>query len=366
MGRPVVIVGISGGVDSAVAAALLGQQGYDVVGITMQLGDVSSQDSLPDKVGGCCSPGAVKDARAIASKLGIPHHILNMGERFERDVIDYFCQEYAGGRTPNPCTVCNSGLKFKILLDKALSLGADFIATGHYAQVRYDKIENRYVLSKAVDNEKDQSYALYGLNQFQLSHAMFPLGKITKAKTREIANTLNLDVAKKPDSQEICFISNNDYRDFLSKRIPDAIRPGSFVSRSGHVLGDHKGLPFYTIGQRRHLGVASNKRLYVLDMDVGRNEIVLGDESGLFHLEAAVQDVNWVGIKAPDRPIKADVCVRYQGILNPATVIPVSQTEVSVKFSRPARAPAPGQAAVFYRGPDVLGGGIIAKKDQSY
>lgn len=355
-----VVVAMSGGVDSSVAAALLKEQGYDVIGITMQIWPKSQENPAEENPGGCCSLSAVEDARAVAYELGIPYYVVNFRETFEREVIDYFCHEYASGRTPNPCIVCNHRLKFAALLEKALALGADYVATGHYARVRYDKGRGRFLLLKGVDEHKDQSYALYGLTQYQLAHTLFPLGELTKDETRRIAARLGLPVAAKEDSQEICFVPDNDYRGFLRRHIPDKIRPGPFLDRTGRVLGTHKGLPFYTIGQRRGLGVASRDRLYVTGLDPERNAVILGPSEDLYRTGLRAEAVNWVSIAPPVSPLAAAVKVRYNGPETPAEVIPAGENEVVVRFRQPVRAVAPGQAAVFYQKAEVLGGGVIA------
>ncbi len=361
MARQRVVAAMSGGVDSSVAAALLKEQGYDVIGITMQIWPKSIEDPLRERPGGCCSLSAVDDARAVAQKLDIPYYVLNMQEIFEREVVEYFCREYANGRTPNPCIVCNTEVKFNSLLKKALALGANWVATGHYARIKYNDIRQRYVLQEAVDKLKDQSYALYGLSQYQLAHTLFPLGELTKEETRKIAAKLGLAVAEKQDSQEICFIPNDDYRGFLKKRIPSAIKRGPFLNRQGQVLGTHHGLPFYTVGQRRHLGIPGPQRVYVVGIDPKRNAIIVGEEKELLRHQIRVEQVNWVSITMPDEPVDAIVRVRYRGEPRRARLSPVDSSTVIVEFLQPVRAPAPGQAAVFYRDEEVLGGGIISR-----
>ncbi|HHY92655.1 MAG TPA: tRNA 2-thiouridine(34) synthase MnmA, partial [Firmicutes bacterium] len=304
---------MSGGVDSSVTAALLKEQGYEVIGMTMQIWPKSQEDPARENPGGCCSLSAVEDARAVAHILGIPYYVVNLRETFEREVIDYFCREYAAGRTPNPCIVCNHRLKFAALLDKALALGAEYVATGHYARVRYDQVRERYVLLQGVDKHKDQSYALYGLTQKQLAHTLFPLGGFTKEETRRLAAELGLPVALKRDSQEICFVPGNDYRGFLRQRIPEKIRPGPFLDQNGNVVGTHQGLPFYTIGQRRGLGIPGRKRLYVTGLDPERNSVTLGPVEQLFHTELTAGAVNWVSIDRPPTMLAAEVRVRYNG-----------------------------------------------------
>ncbi len=362
MVRQRVVAAMSGGVDSSVAAALLKEQGYDVIGITMQMGVQSEENSLGEESScGRCSVSAVEDAKSVAYKLNIPFYVINMQEMFQRQVVDYFCQEYALGRTPNPCIVCNTQLKFKALLAKAMALGADYIATGHYARIRQDAERQRYVLMEAVDKHKDQSYALYNLSQRQLARTLLPLGQTTKEETREIATKFNLSVAQKEDSQEICFIPDDDYRGFLKKRIPAAIKPGFFLDLQGRVLGKHKGLPFYTIGQRRHLGIAASRRLYVVDIDAKRNVVILGEEKELLRSQIRLERVNWVSISPPKDAIDATVRVRYRGLKYQARVFPKNDFAAMIKFHQPARAPAPGQAAVFYYGEEVLGGGTIVR-----
>jgi tRNA-specific 2-thiouridylase len=361
MARPRIVAAMSGGVDSSMAVALLQQKGYDVIGVTMQMWEEASTEAYGERRGSCYFVNALADARLVAERLGIKHYVVNVSDEFQRKVVQYFCQEYASGRTPNPCTVCNSRLKFRYLLDEARALDANLIATGHYARLRYDANRDRFVLLAAIDKRKDQSYVLYGLTQEQLAHALFPLGRLTKEKTRTLAKQLGLTVAKKKDSQEICFVPDDDYRAFLDKRIPTSIKPGPFLDKHGQVLGTHRGLPFYTVGQRRHLGVASGSRLYVISMNPKRNSITLGEEKALWRHETRVEKVNWVSISAPTEPLEAMVRVRYRGIVYPARLCPKGTTAVHIRFHKPARAVAPGQAAVFYGADDeVLGGGIIS------
>lgn len=360
-----VVVAMSGGVDSSVVAAILKERGYDVIGITMQIWPKSQENPAQERPGGCCSLSAVEDARAVAHDLGIPYYVVNLREEFEQEVIDYFCREYARGRTPNPCIVCNHRLKFGALLEKALSLGAEYVATGHYARVQFDERRGRFLLLRGVDEHKDQSYALYGLSQYQLGHSLFPLGRLKKEETRRIAATLGLPVAAKRDSQEICFVPDDDYRGFLWQHIPDRIKPGPFLDRTGRVLGTHKGLPFYTVGQRRGLGFASGERLYVTSLDPERNAVILGRAEDLYSQELTVEEVNWVSIAPPSLPLTAAVKVRYNGAETPAEIIPTGDNGLIVRFERPVRAATPGQAAVFYQGDEVLGGGVISSVSSS-
>jgi tRNA-specific 2-thiouridylase len=358
--RERVVVAMSGGVDSSVAAALLKEQGYDVVGITMQVWPQSEEDPAHEKAGGCCSLSAVEDARGVAYQLGIPYYVINLRQTFEHEVIDYFCREYAGGRTPNPCIVCNHRVKFLALLEKAVALGARFIATGHYARTRYNEDRGRYALLRALDERKDQSYALYGLTQYQLAHTLFPLGETTKEETRRLAAQLGLSVAAKQDSQEICFVPNDDYRGFLQRRIPDKIKPGPFLDQEGRVLGTHRGIPYYTIGQRRGLGIAASEPLYVVGLDCERNAVILGPHQAVYKNRLRAKEINWVSIPFPRKPLEAQVKIRYNGPFASALIEPLAEHEADVTFEKGVRAIAPGQAAVFYCGDEVLGGGIIS------
>ncbi|MBX5465647.1 MAG: tRNA 2-thiouridine(34) synthase MnmA, partial [Clostridia bacterium] len=270
-----VVAAMSGGVDSSVAAALLVRQGYEVIGVTMQIWQ--ARDPAEEaRLGGCCSLGAVADARRVAELLGIPYYVLNLQEAFRRAVIDDFVREYARGRTPNPCIVCNREIKFAALLERARELGAEYVASGHYARAGWDAGRGRWVLRRGRDARKDQSYVLYPLEQEQLAHVLFPLGGMEKAETRRLAAELGLPVAAKPESQEICFVRDGDYAAFLEGEIPDRFRPGPIVDRRGRLLGTHRGLPRYTVGQRRGLGVAAREPLYVLEVDAERNRLVVG------------------------------------------------------------------------------------------
>ena len=357
--RQVVAVAMSGGVDSSIAAALLQQQGHEVMGFTMKITGLGA-DLTEESEDGFST--TIDDARQVAAKLQIPHYVFDCKEIFSREVVDEFCREYSYGRTPNPCIRCNMKLKFGYLLEKVLALGATYMATGHYARLRYDPGRDRFMLLAAKDKQKDQSYALYGLNQHQLSHIIFPLGGLTKKETRALAERLGLKVAQKKDSQEICFVPDNDYRAFLEQRIPAAIRPGLFIDATGRVLGKHRGLPFYTVGQRRGLGISSAERLYVTDMNQTDNTITLGPEQDLWYSQIRAEKVNWVSIPPPAKPKEARVRVRYRGVLYRAQLVPEGQAAVTIKFHQEARAPAPGQAAVFYGAEDeVLGGGTIVK-----
>ncbi|MFN8496291.1 MAG: tRNA 2-thiouridine(34) synthase MnmA [Anaerolineae bacterium] len=347
-----VVVAMSGGVDSSVAAALLVEQGYDVIGIMMRLW--SEPD--PTAENKCCSLEAVDDARRVAYGLGIPFYLLNFERVFKQWVVDFFTREYAAGRTPNPCLACNRHIRFRFLLQHALSLGATAMATGHYARV--DQVDGRYRLLKGVDAAKDQSYVLHMLTQRELPHVMFPIGGYTKPEVRRMAEARGLPVASKHDSMELCFLADNNYRRFLHEHAPDALAPGPIVSAAGETLGAHGGLPLYTIGQRKGLGIAAGEPLYVVGTDAARNAVIVGDASHLYRERFVVRDVSWTN-GAPDAPMAAEIKVRYKATPTPGVVTPLPDGRVEVALAEPQRAITPGQGAVFYEGDAVLGGGII-------
>ncbi len=351
-----VVVAMSGGVDSSVAAALLVEQGYDVIGIMMRLWS----EPEPTAENKCCSLEAVDDARRVAYGLGIPFYLLNFETVFKQWVVDFFTQEYAAGRTPNPCLACNRHIRFRFLLQHALSLGAEAMATGHYARV--DQVDGRYRLLKGIDPAKDQSYVLHMLTQQELSHVMFPIGGYTKPQVRHLAEERGLPVASKHDSMELCFLADNNYRRFLQEHAPDALVPGPIVSTAGQTLGEHGGLPLYTIGQRKGLGIAAGEPLYVVGTDATRNAVIVGDASRLYQERFVARNVSWTN-GAPDAPIEVEVKVRYKATPVPAVVIPLPDSRVEVALAEPQRAITPGQGAVFYRGDEVLGGGIIDDMD---
>ncbi len=354
-----VAVALSGGVDSAVACALLVQQGYEVIGLMMRLWAERATDRSP--LNRCCSLEAVDDARAVCRHLGIPFYALNYELPFVQEVVGPFVVDYSRGLTPNPCLACNRALKFGLLLQRALALDAQHLATGHYARVH--RSDGRYELWRGRDRDKDQSYALYMLGQQELAHVIFPVGELLKEEVRAAARDLALPVADKPESQEICFIPDDDYRRFLQSRIPEAFRPGPIVDRAGRVLGEHQGLPCYTIGQRKGLGIAAPEPLYVLEIDVARNAVVVGTaaELGWRVLEAA--DVSWVAGEAPPGPVQAMVKIRLHAKESPATVTSLPGRGARVVFERSQRDVTPGQAAVFYQGEAVLGGGRIIRAE---
>lgn len=361
--RPRVAVAMSGGVDSSVAAALLQEQGYEVVGITMQIWPDSKTYGGLDREGSCCSLSAAEDARRVADRLGFPHFVLNFREVFQEKVIQDFVEEYLRGRTPNPCIRCNEFIKFAALLHKARALEVDYVATGHYARVGFDPGRGRYTLRRGVDPRKDQSYTLYPVPQELLARILMPLGEWRKEEVREKARQLGLRVANKPESQEICFVPEGDYRRFLREHAGERLRPGPILNLRGEVLGQHPGLAFFTVGQRRGLGLSWHEPLYVLALDPERNAVIVGPEEELYRRRFLVVQVNYVSLPPQEEPFEAEVMVRYRMSPQPATVIPLGEDTVEVVFHQPQRAITPGQSAVFYRGDEVLGGGRIERVD---
>jgi len=359
-----VVVAMSGGVDSAVAAALLARQGVPVVGITLRIWPSLRPTDPTQRFDSCCSPSAVEDARGVAEVLGIPHYVLNYEAEFDREVIQYFTRAYLNGETPNPCVPCNSRLKFGSLFTRARGWGAVRVATGHYARVEYHPASGRYRLRRAVDPRKDQSYFLYDLTQEQLATACFPVGHLTKEETRRLAGELGLAVAEKPDSQEICFVPG-DYRTYLRERVGAAILPGTIRDTAGSVRGQHQGLAFYTVGQRRGLGIGSHAPLYVIDLDPARNEVIVGEGRDLWTQEVEVGRVNLVAVARLDGPQRILAKIRYAQAAAPATAIPLAGERLRLCFDEPQRAVAPGQAAVLYDANDadlVVGGGTICRR----
>jgi tRNA-specific 2-thiouridylase len=358
-----VVAAMSGGVDSAVAAALLKQQGWEVIGITLQIWQERDDQS---QKGGCCSLGAVEDARRAANRVGIPHYVLNFKDTFGRQVIDKFVSEYARGRTPNPCVECNRSVKFDELLKQARNLGADYLATGHYARVSYDEDTSRWQLRTALDAKKDQSYFLYTLSQEQLSQTLMPLGDLgSKDETRQIARDLGLHLADKPDSQEICFVPPEGYTKFLADKAPAALSPGRIVDTSGKDRGEHTGIANYTIGQRKRLPAASTGALYVIKLDPVENTVVVGSDDDLYLTGFQVEDMHWLSIQQPDSAVDVSARIRYNATSQPARLFPVNAKEARCEFDEPQRAITPGQAAVFYDCDLVLGGGTISDVAQS-
>jgi len=354
-----VVVAMSGGVDSSVAAALLKEDGCQVIGMTMQIWPSDEMAEEAEGLGGCCGAGAVADAKTIAHKLGIPHYVVNLKDVFDRTVIADFCHEYNLGRTPNPCIRCNRFVKFDALLKKANELDAEFVATGHYARIERRDADGRRLLKKGVDCEKDQSYFLYSLTQGQLENILFPLGELTKERVRQIAGELRLPVANKAESQEICFIPDNDYSRFVREYVADAAEPGPILDRQGNVLGEHRGIISYTIGQRKGLGISTDKPLYVVAIDRERNAVIVGNKEEVYGTELTAADLNWVSVEVPQQPIRVRTRIRYLHQEADSVVVPLEEHRVQVQFEEPQMAITPGQAAVFYGEDDVLGGGVI-------
>ncbi len=355
-----VVIGLSGGVDSSVAAALLLEQGYEVVGVTMRLWDGETVNGEVSE-STCCSLSAVEDARYVAYKLGIEHFVMDFRKEFEDYVIDYFVDEYERGRTPNPCIACNKYLKFDHLFKKAQLLGAKYIATGHYAKVEFNEITKRYELKRAKNSAKDQTYALYNLTQEQLSHTLMPLGELSdKAQTREIAEKYGLVTAKKPDSQEICFVPDKDYAGFIKRRTKKEYPTGEFVDINGNSLGTHKGIIHYTVGQRKGLGIAFGKPMFVTKIDSESGKIVLGEKGTEFSKSLIATNLNFISVSKAENKMRVFAKVRYSAPPAPAEIYIVDDKTVEVVFDSPQRAVTPGQAVVFYDDMgSVIGGGII-------
>lgn len=353
------VVAMSGGVDSAVTALLLRERGYRVVGINMRLYTPPEGEEYPNP---CCAPEALEDARVAARRIGVPFYPINLEREFENTVINYFVDEYARGRTPNPCLECNREVKFKALIERARRLGASFLATGHYARIERGP-DGQYHLHEAVDESKDQSYVLYAMDQEQLGFMQFPLGRLLKSEVREIAEMYGLDVAGKPDSQETCFVGKGAYAEFVLARRPGLDAPGDIVLRDGSIVGRHDGLIGYTVGQRRGIGVSYSEPLYVLSLDTDNNRLIVGIRDELAFTSLTATRASLTSGEWPDEPFEAEARVRYQGERYTAMVEPLKAERLRITFAgidgRPPRAVAPGQAVVLYRDAEVLGGGTI-------
>ena len=354
MAQEKVVVAMSGGVDSSVAALVLKQAGYEMVGVTMKLYDIE-QEGTPDYYRGCCTIDDVEDARRVCNRLGISHYVFNLQREFRTFVIDYFCAEYQRGRTPHPCIACNDKIKFNFLLQRARFLGASYVATGHYARI--EPGENGLRLLKGNDPGKDQSYVLYGMGQRELAHTLLPVGWYTKEDIRRMAVDAGFPNAEKPDSQDICFIPSGDYRSFLREHV--APKPGRIVDGAGNVLGEHQGIDHFTVGQRRRLGIPSQQPMYVTGIDPESNEVVVGPEEELYSDTLWATDVTYVSDREPVAPIDISVKIRYKSPETQATLSP-DGGKAMIRFFQPQRAITPGQAVVFYQGDEVLGGGRIS------
>ncbi len=372
-----VVVGMSGGVDSSVAAYLLQEQGYDVIGVTMQIWQDEDVCSMEEN-GGCCGLSAVEDARRVASVLDIPYYVMNFKQEFKENVIDYFVGEYLEARTPNPCIACNRYVKWESLLKRSLDIGASYIATGHYASI--EKLPNgRYTIKKSVTQAKDQTYALYNLTQHQLSHTLMPVGAFAKDEIRKMAKDLKLPVANKPDSQEICFVPDNDYAGFITNYLEEkkqkaaetgkeavqsdftGMIPGNYVNTAGEVIGRHRGLIHYTVGQRKGLGIAMGQPVFVVELRPETNEVVLGNANEVFSDRLTANRLNFMSIEDLEGELVVDAKIRYSHKGARCTIRKTGPDEVVCVFDEPQRAITPGQAVVFYLGDYVVGGGTIMK-----
>ena len=352
-----VVVGMSGGVDSSVAAYLLKEQGYDVIGVTMQICQEEDVCTVEEN-GGCCGLSAVEDARRVAAALGIPYYVMNFREEFQKNVIDYFADSYVNGQTPNPCIACNRYVKWEALLKRSISIGADFIATGHYARV--EQLSNgRYALRRSATAAKDQTYALYNLTQEQLKRTLMPVGKYTKDEVRAIAEKINLRIANKPDSQDICFVPDGDYAAYIEEEAGVKVPEGNFVLTDGTVLGRHKGITHYTVGQRKGLGLALGYPAFVLEIRPETNEVVIGTKEESMTTQLRARNLNFMAVEDLTEPLHVFTKIRYNHKGAWCTIEKTGEDEVLCTFDEPQRAVTPGQAVVFYDGEYVLGGGTI-------
>lgn len=361
MNKKKVVVGMSGGVDSSVAAWLLKEQGYEVIGVTMQIWQDEEESALEEN-GGCCGLSAVDDARRVAGMLGIPYYVMNFKTEFKKQVIDYFVAEYLRGRTPNPCIACNRYVKWESLLKRSMDIGADYIATGHYARI-VQLANGRYALRKSATSAKDQTYALYNLTQHQLAHTLMPVGDYTKEEIRAIAEKIGLRTADKPDSQEICFIPDHDYAAFIEREAQGKVPPaGNFVTASGQVLGQHKGITHYTIGQRKGLGIALGYPVFVTEIRPDTNEVVLGSNEEVFGDTVYAEHLNFMSVPDLEGEMEVTAKIRYNHQGAPCTIRKTDKDSIVCRFHEPVRAITPGQAVVFYEGDTVVGGGVIVER----
>ncbi len=351
---------MSGGVDSSVAALLIKKQNYECMGITMHL--YSNEDIFIDTSKTCCSVDDVEDARGVAYRLDIPYYVFNFSDDFNKQVIDRFISAYEAGFTPNPCIDCNRHIKWKKLFSRMKELDYDYVVTGHYARIEYDNNTQRYMLKKGLDESKDQSYVLYNMTQEQLAHTLLPIGNLSKTEVRELAETNGFINANKPDSQDICFIPDGDYATFIEKRTGKTYPTGTFLHKDGTILGEHKGLIRYTIGQRKGLGLALKKPGYVCRKCYDTNTIIIGDNEDLFTRRLVANDFNWIAPK-PEAPIKIKAKTRYKHLEQPAVATPLANGTIEVLFDEPQRAITAGQAVVLYDGDTVVGGGTIIKTE---
>ncbi len=359
-----VAVAMSGGVDSSVAAALLQQQGYDVIGLTMHLWDYDGVGGNVFNETSCCSVETANDARCVCEKLKIPHYVIDVREEFEKRVIENFSSEYLKGRTPNPCILCNSEMKWKVLRQKGSELSCEYFATGHYARVLFNEQTGRYLLLRGKDRFKDQAYALWRLTQEQLSRTLFPLGDLTKIEVRQIATRLNLKTKDKRESQEICFVPDDDYARFLNSRFPglkEKLVNGKIIDQDGKVLGLHKGFPFYTIGQRKGLGLAVGKPVYITRIDAEKNTITIGAPEQLLAKGLIARDANWISIRQLTQPQRVSAKIRYNDAGKEAQLFHGTNGDVKVIFEKSHQAVTPGQSVVFYDGEQVVGGAVIER-----
>ena len=361
--RPRVVVAMSGGVDSSVAAALMVEQGYDVIGMMMRLWSEPPFGSMAP-VNRCCTPDQMADARRIADTLGIPFYVVDVKDYFRQTIVQFFIDEHANGRTPNPCIECNRKIRFDYLLNRARALDADYLATGHYARVR--ETANGFQLLKGLDPRKDQSYVLHVMGQAELAQVKFPVGEFAKTEVRQMATELGLPVAQKSDSQDLCFLGDGDYRRFLGQHAPDVSQAGPILTRGGEKLGEHKGLPFYTIGQRKGLGFSAPQPMFVIDKDVAQNALIVGTRAEVGRTTLQVRGVNWVAGIPPKMPALTQVKIRYKAKEMPATLTPTENGQVAVAFETPLAGITPGQGAVFYDGDVCLGGGLIADNNHRH